>query len=436
MSRVIFSLALPISVYVVGFIFGPMLYGPLSESFGRKKGLLFPFTIYTAFTLGCALSTNWSMFLVFRFICGFAASSPIAIVGGLFADIYSDERVRGYYLTYFIAVSGFGPCLGPLVSGFISAHTSWRWVFWTAFFLALATLPLLFVMPETYQPVLLRRRAGVLRDATGNDHIISNSIADLREPGDIITIVLARPFRMLATEAIVFFSCLYLALIYGVFYLTFEAWPFAFVGIYHMSNAVSSLTYLPFGIGTIFGVLVFFQYDKYLLGAQSQGAEWSFKAEYRRLPLACIGGPFWTVSLFWIGWSARADIHWILPVLSGVCFGAGYILIFIAILNYLADAYTIYSASAQSISSTTRSICGALLPLAAAPLFKRLGFHWACSLLGFVSTIMIPIPFVFLRWGHVLRSKSKFRQELQMLRGEEQRDGRYCAEFSFCFERY
>ncbi len=122
------QLVLPISLYIIGFVFGPMLYGPLSETYGRKPGLLLPLIGYAAFTLGCALASSWPMFLVFRCLCGLMASSPIAIIGGLYADIYSDETRRGVYLTYFIAVSAFGPCLGPLLSGAISQHTTWRWV--------------------------------------------------------------------------------------------------------------------------------------------------------------------------------------------------------------------------------------------------------------------------------------------------------------------
>ena len=306
-----------------------MLYGPLSETYGRKPVLLIPLAGYAAFTLGCALANSWPMFLVFRCLCGLMASSPIAIVGGLFADIYSSEKERGKQFTYFIAVSAFGPCLGPILSGAISEHTTWRWVFWMAFILAMATLPLIAFMPETYQPVLLQGRVAALREATSTDNIVTNSIADLHRPKELLTIVLTRPFRLFFTEAIVFFSCIYLALVYGVFYLTFEAWPLAYQGTYHMSPTISGLAYLPFGIGIVIAVVTFFQYDKYLLRAQGCNKPWSFNPEYRRLPLACIGGPLWTLSLFWIGWTARADIHWIAPILSGITLGTGFVLIFI-----------------------------------------------------------------------------------------------------------
>lgn len=323
------QLVLPISIYVIGFIAGPMLYGPLSESFGRKPVLLIPFIGYTAFSLGCALAPTWPAFLVFRFLCGIMASSPIAIVAGLYADVYPDDRIRGKYLTWFIAVSGFGPCLAPFISGFISTSVDWRWTFWLAFFLAVATLPLMITMPETYQPVLLRQRAALLREAVQTDRIVTNSIADLRRPVDLLQIVLTRPFRMFYSEAIVFFSCLYLALIYGVFYMTFQVYPLAYTDIYSMSPGISGLAFLPFGIGCIFAVLIHFQFDKYRSKQSARKRPWLFSPEGQRLPLACLGGPLWAVSLFWLGWTAKPNIHWSAPLLAGIPLGTGYLLIFI-----------------------------------------------------------------------------------------------------------
>lgn len=142
--------------------------------------------------------------------------------------------------------------------------------------------------------------------------------------------------------------------------------------------------------------------------AQSRGKDWVTVEEYRRLPLACIGGPLYSLSLFWLAWTAREGIPWIVPMLSGITFGLGFLLIFMALINYLADAYGIFAASALAAASCTRSVAGALLPLAAAPMYSALGIQWATSLLGFASLVMILIPFAFLRFGHHLRRRSLF----------------------------
>lgn len=135
--------------------------------------------------------------------------------------------------------------------------------------------------------------------------------------------------------------------------------------------------------------------------------------EYRRLPLACIGGPLYSATIFWLAWTANPSIHWIVPAIAGVPFGIGFLLIFMALINYLADAYGIFAASALAAASGTRSILGAVLPLATNAMYGRLGVHWATSLLGFLSLLMALIPFAFIRFGRHLRENSKFSQSLK-----------------------
>lgn len=174
-------------------------------------------------------------------------------------------------------------------------------------------------------------------------------------------------------------------------------------------------------MGAFIACAIFLWYDGFLNRAKARGAKWSQIEEYRRLPLACIGGPLYVVSLFWIGWTASPHIHWAVPLVSGVCFGLGYMLIFMAMLNYLSDAYETFAASAQSASSCCRSICGAVLPLAAKPMFDRLGVDWACSLIAFLSLGVSVIPFAFIRFGDYIRRNSKFCQHLKELKEAERR---------------
>ena len=76
-------------------------------------------------------------------------------------------------------------------------------------------------------------------------------------------------------------------------------------------------------------------YDAFLARARARKAAWTRSEEARRLPLACVAGPFIVVSFFWVGWTARPEVHWAVPVFAGVPFGVGYLLCFMAILNYL-----------------------------------------------------------------------------------------------------
>jgi len=165
--------------------------------------------------------------------------------------------------------------------------------------------------------------------------------------------------------------------------------------------------------------IIYLLYDRILRHARARNAPWCRSEEMRRLPLACIAGPFIVASLFWAGWTAKPSVHWIVPVLSGVSFGVGYLLIFMALLNYLVDAYEIFAASAMAAASMVRSLFGAVLPFAARPMYERLGVPWACSLLGFLSLLMCGIPFAFVVWGDRIRANSKFCQYLLQRKREE-----------------
>jgi len=83
-----------------------------------------------------------------------------------------------------------------------------------------------------------------------------------------------------------------------------------------------------------------------------------------------------------------------------------------SLTNYIVDAYQVFAASALAASSCSRSLFGAILPFAAAPMFDKLGVAWACSLLGFVSLVLGLVPFAFLRYGDKIRANSKFCQQL------------------------
>jgi MFS family permease len=414
--------SLPISCFLMGYVIGPILCGPLSENYGRKPIMVGAFCAYIVWTMACAIAPTWPALLVFRLLCGIFASAPIAIVGGLYADIYGDPRSRGAAMAYFMVATTLGPIMAPIVSGFIAQSTSWRWVFGAGTFFALATLPLPIICEETYLPVLLERKARQMRKEQGRDDIIAATSLEKKSWSYVFNVVMTRPFRMLFQEAIVGCVCLYAMLVYAIFYLYFGVYPLIFLGetsVYNFSPGIAGLTFIAIMVGSMTGLPIFIWWDRFLARKQAEGAAWAKQEEYRRLPLACLGGPMFVLAIFWLGWSARADVHWIVPVLSGIPFGCAYLLIFMALLNYLSDAYLTFAASAQGMASTCRSLGGATLPIAGRRMFTNLGIAWACSLLAFVALGVAVIPFVFIRYGEKIRANSKFCQELRRIQEED-----------------
>lgn len=188
------------------------------------------------------------------------------------------------------------------------------------------------LLPETYGPVLLLRRAQRLRRKDPKANVVAPHELEQMNLRQLAVRVLTRPIRMLFFELIVSASCIYLALVYAIFYMTFQAFSIIYEDLYGLSPGVEGLTFLTIGAGALGAVTVFFGWDAYLEKAQNAGRPWTRKEEYRRLPLACLGGPLFVVSLFWLGWTSREGIPFWVPMLSGIPFGMGFQLIFMALV--------------------------------------------------------------------------------------------------------
>lgn len=121
---------LPASLYLVGFVFGPLIFAPLSEQYGRKPILVVGFTLFLLSTLGAALAKQWWTFLLFRFLSGTFGSPPLSVFGGVIADCWKGEVERGRMLMVWSAATFIGPLGAPIMAGFVSPVLGWRWVFW------------------------------------------------------------------------------------------------------------------------------------------------------------------------------------------------------------------------------------------------------------------------------------------------------------------
>lgn len=211
----------------------------------------------------------------------------------------------------------------------------------------------------------------------------------------------------------------------------FQAYPIIFGGIYGFNAGETGLTFIPIGVGAMLAGFVYLWWEHYLERARvkSPPPAWSQQEEYVRLPIALLGAPSFAISLFWLGWTARPGIHWIVPTLSALPFGVGFLLIFMALINYIVDAYgTAFAASGLGAASCSRAIFGVVLPFAAKPMYETLGFAWACSLLGFLSIVMGAVPFVFLKYGAKIRENSKLCQEVKSKEAEDEEKKRRLEE--------
>ncbi|KKK25633.1 hypothetical protein ARAM_003674 [Aspergillus rambellii] len=368
---------LPTAVFLFGYMFGPIVWSPLSETVGRRTVLIPTFFVFCLFTLACALAPNWPALLFFRFVCGTMVVAPQTVVGGVYADMF-DLRPRGRVMAFYMACSSFGPILGPIISGFTSESHGWRWTFWIDLMCAGGTMLGLLFIPETFGPVILKRRAAELSKISG-ENVVAPTLGV--NSTDILT-MLKRPLDMFLWEPIISSTSIYISLAYGLIFFYFQAYPIILPEVYNFSIKTTSLGLVPLGIGACTTGLAALWWDLKYDQAKATNKPWNFSPELHRLPLSCIGSICIVISLLWLAWTARPDIHWAVPLASGLVFGFGYQTIFISLLTYVTDAYKIYSASALAASVIVRSILGALLPFAAKPCIQPWGLHGRLPWLG------------------------------------------------------
>lgn len=127
-----------------------------------------------------------------------------------------------------------------------------------------------------------------------------------------------------------------------------------------------------------------------------------------RLEQAMYAGPIFALSFFWFGWTSYPSVSFWSPLVAGGFLGFSIVWIFLALFNYIIDAYLFVAASALAANTVIRSAFGAGFPLFATQMYETLNPRWASTLLGFLALVMAPIPFILVKYGPTLRIKSKY----------------------------
>ncbi|KAL8825922.1 MAG: hypothetical protein Q9170_007604 [Blastenia crenularia] len=398
---------LSLSLYVLGFAFGPLLWAGISETYGRRPSLLPPLFCLGVVSIGTAVSKNAAAIFITRFLGGLFGSAPVSNVSAALGDLWA-PKARGTAVTFYAVCVTGGPTLGPVIGSSLTvSHLGWRWTeyieaIWVFTIFAVGV----FALPELYAPVLLKKKAIQLRATTGNEaywHPHEEVNLDFKS---IVTKQISRPLRMLFTEPMVICISLYASFVYGLLYLTLEVFPIVYEEIRGYKLVISTLPFLALFVGVLaaMGINLTNQ-PRYIRIVNANKGK---PVPEARLPPMLLGGILFVIGLFWFGWTAAPKYHWALPVVAAAFIGAGFNVIFQQCINFLVDTYFLYAASAVSANTFLRSILASAFPLAARPMFHNLGVGPAMSLLGGIACLALPVPLLFMKYGRKLRSMSKF----------------------------
>ncbi|KAJ5786900.1 major facilitator superfamily domain-containing protein [Penicillium pulvis] len=407
-SEIVATLGL--SIYVLGYGTGPLIFSPLSEIpiIGRNPVYIITMFLFVIISIPTAFVGNFPGLIVLRFLQGFFGSPCLASGGASIGDMYSLNALP-YAMMAWVAAAYCGPALGPLLSGFAVPAESWRWsLFESIWASAPVFIVMLLFLPETSTPTILLRRAQRLRKIYNNERFLSQSEIDQKNMrvSDVAVDALIKPMEITIKDPAVLFVQIYTAIIYGIYYSFFEVFPLVYPVDYNMNLGQVGLVFLCILVSCILAVAIYFSYLYFWMNPRIARLGWPVQ-EARLLPaLPASFGP--TIGLFLFAWTARASIHWIVPTIGITIYGATVFIVMQCVFVYIPLSYPKYAASLFAANDFFRSAlaCGSVM--FAHPLFGNLGVARGTSLLGGLSVIGIVGIWLLYFYGSRLRALSKF----------------------------
>jgi DHA1 family bicyclomycin/chloramphenicol resistance-like MFS transporter len=214
------AIELTVSGYLIGFSLGQLLWGPISDRYGRRGPVAIGLVLFIIGSAGCALSASAPALVGWRVVQAVGACAGVTLGRAMVRDLYEGDYAARM-LSTLLTVMAIAPLLGPSLGGQILALAGWRAIFWTLVGIGTMTLGALFVLPETLPPTRRNREP------------LGRAVA-------AYAMLLRHRQLMLYAGASGFF--------YGGMFAYIAGSPFAFISFYHVSP---SLYGMLFGAGII-----------------------------------------------------------------------------------------------------------------------------------------------------------------------------------------
>lgn len=234
------------------------------------------------------LTLSVAVFMIFRFLCGLTGSAFLSVAGGTVSDLFNANEL--FIPMCFYSGSPFlGPTFGPLVGNFATTYSNWHWCFYaTIIWTFVQLLAVVLLAPETYAPKILTLRARKLRKQTGNEALHSEQEKSAQKIGlKDFTSTLTKVPMLLALEPMLLLLCIWSALLLGILYLLFEAFPIVFERQHGFTAPQTGLAFLGQAIGIVLGGATIPIWSRmYKRDAEKHGGQAPPEA---RLPMCMVG---------------------------------------------------------------------------------------------------------------------------------------------------
>lgn len=297
---------LTITLFLLGYCAGPLIFAPLSEFYGRRWIFYISFALYLIFNFLCAFAPNLAALLVGRFLTGTFVSAPLSNSPGVLADLW-DPLQRSNAMAGFSAMVYVGPALGPVIAGFLELKEDWRWSFYVLLWLGGVTAVLMLTIPETYAPIVLYNKAKRVRAAKipGYENVKAKVEDSDRTLVDIYKVAITRPWIILF-DPISLLCAIYMAVVYTLLYMLFTIYPIVFQEKRGWNSGVGELPLIGTVVGALIGGVIVLVDTRIRQRKIERGEKtMADTVPEDRLTLAMIGGVGFPITMFWFGWSAQ-----------------------------------------------------------------------------------------------------------------------------------
>jgi DHA1 family bicyclomycin/chloramphenicol resistance-like MFS transporter len=170
---------LTISSYLAGFAVGQIVYGPISDQYGRKPVLVGSLLAFALASVGCTIATSIDMLIAMRVLQAFAAAGGVVLARAIVRDLYSGRRAARQ-LSVVAAIMALAPIIAPMFGGILQSAFGWQSVFFSLFGIGMfALLMCWFLLPETLPertgpPATIRAMFGAFREFLTHRAFLAN----------------------------------------------------------------------------------------------------------------------------------------------------------------------------------------------------------------------------------------------------------------------
>lgn len=426
------AINLTITIYIIFQALSPAIFGPLSDSLGRRPVYIFTLSLYVAGNLGLALNNQqhyYGVLVTLRALQSLGASAAFAVSYGVVADVCVPGE-RGRMVGPVGMALNLGACVGPVIGGWVAYQDqSYEWVFWMLVIVgAVLLLAVGAFLPETARSVvgngrcgqrerrywweqawwgMLKKNKGLLSFGARNKKESDKDTKNIAEDEPKLS---KRAFHLpnpLSCLRIIFHKDTFLILwmhasFYTVDYSLVAALPDIYASIYKYNELKIGLSYLPRGAGIIIGSYCNGKFMDYSYKVTARKIGWTTNtntttstesdADISQFPIerARSRGGFWllalsTTTIVGYGWAVNHQIHvsllYILQFIQGfwsTCFYNTY-------NTLLVDVFPESPSTAAAAASITRCTMAATGVTVLQPLLDRVGRGWYFTILGIWS---------------------------------------------------